>query len=197
MHDSMIPVRTPRIPLYDGVRATADEYFALPDDDFRYELIDGVILMSPSPMPLHQRVAAELFFQLEQYLRSNPVGVVFPETDIRLTQKLVYRPEMVFVRRENIARITPRIEFAPDLAVEVVSPESRGRDTKTKFHDFEQHGILEYWLADPAEISIRLWRLDHGHYVDVTPTGDTFASSAVPGFTLDLAAVRGSVRSLG
>jgi Uma2 family endonuclease len=113
MHDSMIPLQAPRIPLYDGVRATADEYFALPDDSFQYELIDGVMLTSPSPMPLHQRIAAEIFFQLELFLRSNPVGLVFPETDVRLTQKLVYRPEMVFVRRENLARVAPRIDFPP------------------------------------------------------------------------------------
>jgi Uma2 family endonuclease len=77
-----------------------------------------------------------------------------------------------------------------------VSDESRGRDTKTKFQDFEKYGVLEYWLADPAENSIRLWRLAEGRFADVTPAGDSFASVAVPGFTLDLAAVRRSFRAL-
>src|SRR5262245_53680057 len=89
MHDSMIPLQTSRVPLYDGLRATADEYFALPDDEFRYELIDGVILMSPSPTTNHQYVAAEVFLQLSTFLRRSPVGMAFYELDIRLAADLV------------------------------------------------------------------------------------------------------------
>lgn len=147
MHDTISPLRTPRVPHYDGLRATAEEYFALPDDEFRYELIDGVILMSPSPTTNHQHVAAQIFLQLSSFLQNSPVGMVFYEIDIRFSANLVYRPEIVFVRKENLPRAVPRIDFAPDAIVEVVSPESR-------------------------------------------------ASAAVPGFSLDLAAVRRSFRVL-
>lgn len=198
MHDVIKPVHTPSIPLYDGLRATAEEYFALPDDEFRYELIDGVILMSPSPATNHQYVASQIFLQISHFLSRSNEGIVLYETDIVLGSDLVYRPEIIFVRSSNVARSSPRITFAPDLVVEVVSPESRARDTKTKYADYERYGILEYWLVDPCEDSIRLLRRsEDGRFVDVTPTGSEFASSAVPGFMLDLAAIRKSFLALG
>ncbi|MFO0840207.1 MAG: Uma2 family endonuclease [Phycisphaerae bacterium] len=197
MHDVLTPPIDARVPRYDGLRATADEYFELADDDFRYELIDGVIIMFPSPTPSHQRVAMEIAFQLESFLRGKPIGMLFHEVDVELDRKLVYRPKLVFVRRENLPRIQPRIRFAPDVVVEVVSPESRARDTRTKFADYQRFGVSEYWLVDPAEKTIRLFRMEEGAYVDVTPQAATFVSSTIGGFSLDLDAVRRAFRALG
>ncbi len=186
-------------PIYDGMRATADEFLALPDDEFRYELIDGVILMSPSPLPLHQHVALVIARQLADYLERNALGMVFPEVDVQLGDALVYRPELVFIRKEQLARIATKVTFPPDLIVEVISPASRIRDTRTKFADYERCGVREYWLIDPANDSATFFRLADGRYRDVSPASghDSFASQAVPGFTLDLAAVRKAFRALG
>lgn len=184
-------------PQYHGIRATAAEFFELTADDFKYELIDGVVIMSPSPTPAHQRVALEILFQLEMYLRSHPVGMVFHEVDVQLADDLVYRPEIVFVRKAALARISPRIAFPPDLVVEVISPESRLRDERTRFSDCERHGVSEYGLIDPERESIELHRLDAGRYVDVTPRAPLFASRAADGFTLELDAVRRSFHALG
>ena len=63
---------------FRGLRMTADEFLQIPDDGYNYELIDGVVMMSPSPTPQHQRIAMEIAIQLGIYLRDHPVGAVLP-----------------------------------------------------------------------------------------------------------------------
>lgn len=182
-------------PGYAGLRMTADEYLALPPDGERYELVEGVVVMSPSPVLRHQAVSGEVFFQLQAYLRANPVGFAFFEVDVHLGRgvggrDLVFRPDLVFVRRERFGVLPDWVTGAPDVVCEVVSPGYRRYDRETKRTEYERHGVAEYWLVDPERATIDLWRLDGGRYADVTPAGDAYASAAIPGFVLDLAAVR-------
>ncbi len=83
-----------------------------------------------------------------------------------------------------------KIVGGPDLVVEVVSRGSRRMDTETKKADYERFGVREYWLIDPERQAMTFWRLQDNRFVEVAPTGHTFASQAVPGFTLDLAHLR-------
>ncbi|MCW5888970.1 MAG: Uma2 family endonuclease [bacterium] len=182
-------------PGYAGLRMTADEYLALPPDGERYELVEGVVVMSPSPVLRHQAVSGEVFFQLQAYLRSNPIGFAFFEVDVRLGRgvggrDLVFRPDLIYVRRERFAVLPAYVTGAPDVACEVVSPGYRRYDRETKRTEYERHGVLEYWLFDPEDATTQLWRLEDGRYIDVTPPGDAYPSAAVPGFVLDLAPVR-------
>lgn len=182
-------------PGYAGLRMTADEYLALPPDGERYELVEGVVVMSPSPILRHQAVSGEIFGQLHAYLRTNPIGFAFFEVDVRLGRgvggrDLVFRPDLVFVRRDRFAVLPAYVTGAPDLVVEVVSPSHRRYDRETKRTEYERHAVPEYWVIDPEEATVELWRLDGGAYTDVTPAGDAFPSQAVPGFVLDLGAVR-------
>ncbi len=182
-------------PRYAGLRMTADEYLALPPDGERYELVEGVVVMSPSPVLRHQAVSGEIFGQLHAFLRTNPVGFAFFEVDVRLGRgvggrDLVFRPDLIFVRRERFGVLPAYVTGAPDLVVEVVSPGYRRYDRETKRTEYERHGVGEYWLIDPEEATIDLWRLEAGRFVDVAADGDTVASRAVPGFVLDLGPVR-------
>lgn len=178
------------VPLYAGLRLTADEYLALPDDGFKYELLDGVVVISPSPIPQHQRLLFQISGQLFVYLSDHPVGEVFPETDVRFADRLVYRPELVFYRAERIPRPLPRLETVPDLLVEVLSPSTETLDQRTKRGDYERFGVGEYWIVDPRRQSVLFLRLRDRVFVEVKPDGDRFTSEAVPGFVLDLAALR-------
>jgi Uma2 family endonuclease len=174
---------------------SADEFLQIPDDGMFYELIDGVVVMSPSPTPEHQGALMEIALQIGQFLRDHPVGKVFPELDVHLGTgptggDLVYRPEVIFVRTERVRKMRKKIFGPPDLVVEVISAGSRRFDAETKKSDYERFGVQEYWLIDPERESMTFYRLQFGRFVEVPPTGDTFASQAVPGFVLDLARVR-------
>ena len=178
-----------------GLRMTAEAYFEAVNGKDNYELVDGVVVMTPSPNPQHQAVLMEIAFQLKGYLEDHPVGMVFPELDVHLGTgptggDLVYRPELVFVRKENLRNLKQRISGAPAVAVEVVSAGSRPFDLQTKKHDYEQHGIEEYWLIDPELETMTFWRLEAGRFVEATADKDRYASRAIEGFSLDLARIR-------
>lgn len=177
-------------PTHAGLRLSAEQFFALPDDGNRYELVDGITFMSPSPTPRHQRILMEIAFQLETYLRGNPVGLIFPETDVQLGAARVYRPELVFLPADRVAANLARIVDVPALVVEIVSPATRAIDTQTKKDDYEAAGIHEYWLIDPDDETLSFFRLHGGRYKLVSVEGQSFRSEAVPGFTLDLEPIR-------
>lgn len=180
---------------YVGLRMSADEFLQIPDDGQFYELIDGVIVMSPSPTPKHQGTAMEIALQIGLYLRDHPVGMVFPELDVHLGTgpmggDLVYRPEVIFVRKDRLAQVENKVFGAPDLVVEVISKGSRRFDSETKKCDYERVGVREYWLIDPARQAMTFYRLQDGRFAEIAASGDSFASEAVTGFQLDLQRVR-------
>ena len=181
---------------YNGVRMTADEFFDLPDDGYRYELVQGVVVMSPSPKPRHQLVATEILRQLANYLHARRIGRVLPDTDVHLGRDVagkdfVYRPDILFILAERWRIENNRLVGPPDLAVEVVSPGSRRFDSQTKKEDYERFGLREYWLVDPERRSMTFYRRDdQGRFVEALIDGDVFRSEAVPGFELELRLVR-------
>lgn len=182
-------------PGFWGLRMTAEEYLQIPDDGYNYELVDGVVQMSPSPEPVHQSVTLEVARQLANYLKDQPIGRAWAELDVHLGKGLdggdiVYRPEVLFVRKERLAGSSRKLAVVPDLVVEVISHGSRRMDTQTKRKDYERFGVGEYWIMDPEREAMLFLRLVDGKFVEVLPDGDQFNSKAVSGFALDLALVR-------
>ncbi len=168
----------------------ADEYLSLADDGLRYELIDGVIVTTPSPDFDHQDVRGEIEFQLRAHVRKTKCGWVGSETDVRLSSRLVYRPDLLFINGDDHPRRPKRIDFAPDLVVEVLSPSTTAFDRETKRADYERKGVLGYWIVDSQDGAVTFLRLKRGRYVETKPVRGRFASEAVPGFKLDPKAVR-------
>ena len=130
---------------------TYEEYLKL-DDDKRYEIIGGRLVVAPAPRPRHQRVSRNLEFALWNYVRSKDLGEVFDAPiDVVLGEKFVFQPDIVFVSREQEEIIDEdRAIFGPpDLVVEVVSPSTLGRDTLEKKEAYEKFGVKEFWLVYP------------------------------------------------
>lgn len=187
---------------YAGLRLTADEYFALPDDGNRYELIDGVVSMSPSPLNSHQLILAEITFQLESHVRPARLGRVYIEADVRFASRrdgrdLVYRPELHFVRADRLHLVGERTTIVPDVVLEVVSDESRGRDLVTKLGDYREARVGEIWIIDPRDEVFAFHQLRGDAYEELRPVSGTYASIVVPGFELDLDPIRALFRAIG
>jgi Uma2 family endonuclease len=185
---------------FNGLPMSAAEYFELPDDGFRYQLVHGVLVMSPSPMPWHQSVALEIAVQLKCFLRSHPIGEVLMEVDVHLGtdasgEDLVYSPDVLFVRSERIQDMDKPLSGPPDLVVEVISRGSRRMDTLTKHADYERAGVGEYWIIDPQRQVMTFLRLKDGKFVEIAAEADSFRSQCVPGFTLDLESIRTAFRT--
>ncbi len=179
---------------YYGLRMSAAEYLALGETQIRYELIDGVVVMSPSPTAQHQQLIMEIAYQIAAFLDQSPVGRVFPELDINLraalNREVVYRPDVVYVSKERADIIQKHVMGAPDVLVEIISPDSRQYDSVTKKNDYEAAGVREYWLIDPLESKMTFFIRQGDKFVESVPQGDTFASTAIPGFMLDLNRIR-------
>lgn len=175
---------------YAGLCMTADEYLALGETQERYELIHGVVVMSPSPLVRHNAIIARITQQLLAFADQSRAWVVLPETDVRFTANTVYRPDLVVYRAERLPHDAERLDTPPDLIVEVLSPSSKALDLITKRNDYERYGVGEYWVIDPETAHVRCWTRQGPRFIDAPVAGDSLASSAVPGFILPLEPIR-------
>ncbi len=156
----------------------------------RYELIDGVVVMSPSPLPRHQKLSAFLTAGLVDAARAQPGLEFFPDTDVVFPGDTVYRPDLVVYAPGRLPRVPERLTAVPDLVVEILSPGTKPLDLITKRGDYERFGVAEYWVLDPDALTVRAWRRVGGKFVEETAAGSTVSSSSVEGVVLDLAALR-------
>ena len=196
--DAASPRPAERIGRFAGLRMTADEYERLDDDGCQYELIDGVVVMSPSPLFGHQRIAGEIERQILNYLDEHPVGYVAHETDATFDPLRVYRPDLMFLSTRRFPVPTDRVHAIPDMVLEVLSPGTRAMDLSTKRDDYQRFGVSEYWIADPAAATMTFLRLTSAGakgggkmvYRPVPCKGTKFPSIAIPGFTLNITPVK-------
>jgi Uma2 family endonuclease len=147
-------------------RWTYKDYVALPDDGHRYEIVDGLLYMAPSPNEWHQTTAGRLFRYLSAYIEDSGLGRVYiAPFDVELDPKTVVQPDVIVVLNPNRDRITEsRIIGAPDLVVEVSSPGSVGYDREKKQSAYARAGVLEYWIADPWSRTVEVLTLEAGAY---------------------------------
>ncbi len=102
---------------------TYTDYEALPVGAL-YQLIDGELTMTPSPTTFHQNIIGTLHIALHNFVKSHGLGRVFlSPIDVRLTDMDIFQPDLVFVGKENVAKIgRDKLNVIPDLVVEVLSP---------------------------------------------------------------------------
>ena len=149
---------------YAGLAVTPSRYLELPEDpDYRYDVIDGVMHVSPSPTAEHSSAAGEFYFRLRQYLASAEApafaagGRAFMELDVLLPDGGdPLRPDVHFVRTERLHIVDRYTVGTPDLVMEVLSPRTAERDLGGKSDRFMRCGVQEYWLLDPRDQSLRL-----------------------------------------
>ena len=126
----------------------------------RYELVDGELLVTPSPTLVHQRVARELMLVLHAYVKAHGVGeVLFSPSDVRLARELVVQPDLYVVPpgdngpQPKNTRITRLL-----LAIEIASPSSARYDRVVKRRAYQAAGVPEYWIADADARTVERWR---------------------------------------
>lgn len=171
-----------------ALKLTIDQLEALPDDNNRYELIDGELIVSKAPGIPHQLSLGQLFYRLTSYLLSNPIGLLIYGPGVVFDDYNGVIPDMVFVSAERQHIITERgLIDAPDLIVEVVSPGENNseRDRQLKRQLYSRRGVREYWVVDPQLRTIEVYRLQENVLVlEATLRGsDVLTSALLPGFS--------------
>jgi Uma2 family endonuclease len=145
---------------------TYADYAAIPDDGKCYEVVKGILYMSPSPIPDHQNVSLEVAAYLRQHVKLTRRGQVFTEsTDVELNPGDIVKPDVLVVLNEHYERITSkRIVGAPDLVVEILSPGTWRHDLREKLDAYAEAGVPEYWIVSPGEQVVELFVLENGAY---------------------------------
>ena len=158
-----------------------------------YELLNGELIMAPSPNMAHQRVALRMSGQFYAYLENHDLGEVYiAPTDVYLTDTDVAQPDILYFSKERShIRTTKNVRGAPDLVVEILSLSTSANDWGYKKDLYERHGVREYWLVDPYAKQVIVMLLEDGKFEieGVYREDDTVRATALEGFELELGRV--------
>jgi Uma2 family endonuclease len=165
---------------------TEEEFVDWYDEDVKAEFIDGEVLLH-SPVSIdHDNVGTFLTTLLNLLINKNNLGKLCGSSRIQtlLRPGLRREPDLMFIAKDRLSIMRKNhIEGAPDLAVEIVSPDSLTRDWREKYYEYERAGVKEYWVIDPEAKRMDMYRLDeHGNYELIPLEKGKLHSRILPGF---------------
>lgn len=169
---------------------TYEDLELMPDDGRRYELINGEIVVSPSPNRPHQELIWRLALLINLFVRPRRLGeVILAPFDVKLLDLGAWvQPDIIFFGAERLHLLRNNEAVgAPDLVVEVLSPSTRGRDQGEKLALYAAAGVREYWLADPVARTLRLLLLDADRYRRLPETDGVVSSAVLAGLDVEVA----------
>jgi Uma2 family endonuclease len=156
--------------LPDGRPFTVDDLDALPDNGNRYELLDGVLVVSPAPRWAHQEVLKTLTTLLDAACSAD-LRVVLAPFEWRPGERTALQPDILVARYDDLVAVPDAAHLVepPLLAVEVLSPTTRRIDRLSKLSAYEDAGVPSYWLVepDPDHPSVTVMELVDGRYAKV------------------------------
>ena len=162
------------------------DYERLPDDT-SCELVFGRFYLSPSPSVVHQVVALLLLRLFDDLaVRSGGLALSAP-LDVVLADHSVVQPDLVYISRESKRIVKARIEGAPTLVVEILSPGTSRRDRGEKLALYAEAGVEEYWVVDPIERQIEFLVNRQGRFLVALPERGEYRSEILPDLWLGLA----------
>lgn len=168
----------------EGRPLTRTDLATLPDDGHRYELIDGVLVVSPSPSMPHQSMLFELAVRLRAACPPGLKVFVAP-LDVTYAEDTVLQPDILVVDRPIAGQL--KLETGPVLAIEVLSPSTKHLDLAFKRARYEASGCPSYWVIDPLAPSIVCWELRDGAYVEVARASAEESISLTQPFSVSFA----------
>ena len=190
-------------------RLTFEDWQALPETKQKCEVVDGVLVMPPSPFGEHPWTIGVIFGALDPFLTKNRLGIVLaaPYDVLVSREPLRVRQPDILVVNEELTGIThpsdlvdlPYLERPPLLVVEVLSPSNTSRDIQQRLADYRSIGIPECWLASFPMRTVEVLRMADEAVTTVAAYGmeDTLRSEVLPGFELVIADVFGPLLGQG
>ena len=176
-----------------GAAMTAEELLRLNLPNKRTELVRGVLVVREPAGFAHGRVAMRIALKLGAHVEQTRAGeLLAAETGFTLARgpDTVRAPDVAFVSRERVPEPFPRgfPELAPDLAVEVLSPDDRPGEVLAKVADWLNAGCRLVWVVDPARRGARVYRAD-GTESQLTDTDQFDGEDVLPGLSFRLSDV--------
>ncbi|GGK60652.1 hypothetical protein GCM10011509_06220 [Ornithinimicrobium pekingense] len=154
----------------DAFRVGRAEFEAIrdrPSDPDRYELLDGEVLVTPAPSPVHQEVVSELTALLRPLVPPH-WSVLSGPLDVELATgegDTVLQPDLLIAHRGRLTATGH--DGAPVLVVEILSPTTWQRDLGGKMAAYARAGVQHYWVVAPTTPSVTVYELgEEGTYVE-------------------------------
>ncbi|MFQ5868112.1 MAG: Uma2 family endonuclease [bacterium] len=170
-------------------RYTYEDYLKTPDEE-RYELIEGELIMTPSPKTDHQRISGRLDFVLRKFVMEKDLGEVFyAPYDVYLDEEDCVQPDILFVSKERLNIIGENnVQGAPDLVVEITSKGTAYKDVIQKKMLYARLGVKEYWIVAPLEKMVEVYSLKDREYqlIETCFYNDILKSPLLKGFNVEL-----------
>lgn len=157
--------------------------------DERMELIEGEIVVTPSPSPLHQVIQHRLAVCLDQVVVKPGLGIVMSAPlDVFLGAHTVLQPDLIVLLRDRRPSFGSKgIEGAPSLAIEIFSRSTGSRDRGQKRHLYARFGVPEYWLVHTVNRTVTIFNQpEAGHYTHEDTVSKAAISVTIPGLSIDL-----------
>jgi Uma2 family endonuclease len=174
---------------------TVADLEAMPDDDNRYEIIDGELFVSRAPGLNHQRISRNLIGIFLTYLDRHPIGEMLPTPGVIFSEISAVIPDVLYMSYENRNRIAvaDRIRGAPDLVIEILSPgsENTRRDRIAKRRLYGKYGVREYWIVDPETRRVELYALENDamELLATYTESEVITSALLPGFACQVESI--------
>jgi Uma2 family endonuclease len=187
-----MPAEPAYVPAMSPELITAEQLLDVDIPGKQVELVRGRLLVKEPPGFLHGTIVARLCFELMQYARAHDLGQVVADPGFTLTRNpdTVRAPDVAFVQRSRMPDPLPTAfaEFAPDLAVEVLSPHDRPGETLSKIGDWLNAGSRLVWVIDPDRRQARVYRQD-GTEAVLRETDALQGEDVLPGFSCPITAI--------
>jgi len=168
---------------------TYEDYALLPEGA-PYQLIGGKLVMTPAPTTYHQSISMRLELKLATFVLEKDLGMVYyAPIDVYLGEKETYQPDIIFIAKDRLHIIEPaKVNGAPDLVIEILSPSTAYYDLKEKFKVYARQGVKEYWIIDPNDQSIEVYQEEEGKFKQfqrIEKEGKV-NSKVLPGFEVEI-----------
>lgn len=192
--DAVLIVQHVQERLKDEQQRRREFYDRITEDD-KAEFVNGEIMFHSPVVKIHNVATKYLLKLLDTYVEEHDLGFVGVEKILTRFTRNDYEPDICFFGNEKAALFQDdQLLFPiPDFVAEVLSKSSRKtieHDTVTKFNDYEQHGVREYWIIDPHDQTVEQYLLEAGRYRLVLKAAEgSVHSQVIPGFSIPIAAI--------
>lgn len=164
------------------------------DENLRYELIGGEIIVSIAPRYIHQLMVTRIVVEISKYLEKNSIGEILTTPGLILSEFDGVIPDLIYIsheRRDEILDVeSGKFHGSPEIIIEILTPgrANARRDLKVKRELFEIYEAQEYWVVNPFDLEIIVFRNKKGglHEDKIYKEGDKLKSIQLPDFELDV-----------
>jgi len=172
---------------------TVEDYRAMPVGPPYYELVEGELIMAPSPNSYHQDIALNVAVLLRQFVQTHRLGkVCIAPLDVYLSADTVAQPDVFFLSTAQLALLHgDGVHGGPDLVVEIVSPSNGLLETKRKRPIYARQGVKEEWILEPTLQQLHRYdfAVDVAKPVRIHDNDETFETPLLPGLVIQAAEI--------